>query len=121
MNKKSILSILAIIIILITGLFTLSGCSPKEPTIDNSIKNQVLQNIIANNPELEEHIVEIDKVEITNEHLLLAADYLKLTADFSIISTGASHRGSFLMQKVPSAEHSTMAPRSCTVPVSIST
>ena len=67
MNKKSILSILAIIIVLITGLFTFSGCSPKEPTIDNSIKNQVLQNIIENNPELKEHIVEIDKVEITNE------------------------------------------------------
>ena len=45
MNKK-ILSILAIIIVLITSLFTLSGCSQKEPTIDNSIKNQVLQNML---------------------------------------------------------------------------
>ena len=39
MNKKSILSILAIIIVLMAGLFTFSGCSPKEPTVDNSIKN----------------------------------------------------------------------------------
>ena len=87
MNKKSILSILAIIIVLITGLFTLSGCSPKEPTIDNSIKNQVLQNIIANNPELEEHIVEIDKVEITNEIKDAVKETIEATLNEEIVET----------------------------------
>ena len=87
MNKKSILSILAIIMVLITGLFIFSGCSTKEPTIDNSIKNQVLQNIVANNPELEEHIVEIDKVEITNEIKDAVKETIEATLNEKIVET----------------------------------
>ena len=87
MNKKSIFSILAIIIILITGLFTLSGCSPKEPTIDNSIKRPILENIIENNPELKEHIVNIDKVEITNEIKEQVKETIEATLNEEIVET----------------------------------
>ena len=87
MNKKSILSILAIIIVLITGLFTLTGCTPEEPIIDNSVKNQVLQNIIENNPELKEHIVEIDKVEITNEIKDAVKETIEATLKEEIVET----------------------------------
>ena len=86
MNKKSIFSILAIIIILIAGLFTLTGCTPEEP-IDNSIKRPILENIIENNPELKEHIVNIDKVEITNEIKEQVKETIEATLNEEIVET----------------------------------
>ena len=90
-NKKSILSILALIIVLFTGIFFFNG---EESIVDNTVKNQVLQNIIENNPELKEHIVEIDKVEITNEIKDAVKETIEATLNEEIVETTEIIEGS---------------------------
>lgn len=84
MNKK-ILSILALIIVLISGMFLFGG-KDGEP-VNNTINNTVLEEIIEKNPELKEHIVEIDKVEITNEIKEQVQETIEATLNEEIVET----------------------------------